>query len=125
MCARGFNNQHKIEEQHDLQAQSRFDSESIDADIYAVMNSQIADKSHRNYDDYNIWLIIFPFDNVIKFPDIIQPNLMGKLIIAHDKDTDKCTRSGAPSKNETTYVMKFDKHYKTLIQILFLPIQSS
>ncbi len=61
-----------VDEQHDLQVQSRFDSDVIDADICAVMKSKIAHKSHRNYDDYNIWLVIFLFDKTIKFPNIIQ-----------------------------------------------------
>ena len=48
-----FNDQHMVEE-HYLQVQSRFNSDVIDADICAVMKSQIAHKSHRKNYDYNI-----------------------------------------------------------------------
>ena len=73
-----------VDEEHDLPVQSRFDSDAIDADICAVMKSQGTDKSQKNCNDYNIQLIIFLLDNAIKFPYIIQPNLIQKLIMTHD-----------------------------------------
>jgi len=74
------------------------DQVQIAADIRDVLRSRISKKSRKTYDDYNTRIIRFFFDNCSQFPNMIHPDLMGILAVAHEEDQSRRTQSGAPSK---------------------------
>ena len=63
-----------------------------------MLNAQIAPSTRSGYNSMNIHLICFFQDNCEKFPNIINPDLMGNLVVADDKDRQRRTKAGKPSK---------------------------
>ena len=74
------------------------DDDEIDADIQHVLQSRIADKTRKNYNDYSIRLLMFLFDHAVKFEGLIPPSILEALQVAQEKDINTLTRSGRPSK---------------------------
>ena len=60
-------------ERIEAQGWALWDDDAIQADINHVVNSRIAKKNRKSYDDYIICLIIFLFDHCDKFPALIPP----------------------------------------------------
>eukprot|EP00956_Cyclotella_meneghiniana_P044102 scaffold301843_cov430-Cyclotella_meneghiniana.AAC.1 len=85
-------------ERIEAQGGALWDDDAIQADINHVVNSRIAKKTRKSYDDYTIRLIIFLFDHRDKFPDLIPPSLLTKLEEAAVSDLHNTTRAGRPKK---------------------------
>ena len=75
-----------------------WDDDAIEADINHVVNSRIAKKTRKSYNDYTIRLIIFLFDHREKFPALIPPGLVTKMEEAAVSDLHNVTRQGRPKK---------------------------
>lgn len=67
-------------------------------DVRITLQACIATGTKNNYERYINHLIIFLFDYATHFPEVIKPDLMGKVIIAHDADLHHRTRSSQPFK---------------------------
>ncbi len=63
-----------------------------------MLNAQIAPSTCSGYNSMNICLICFFQDNCEKFPNIINPDLMGNHVVADDKDHQPRTKAGKPLK---------------------------
>jgi len=63
-----------------------------------MLNAQIAPSTCSGYNSMNIRLICFFQDNCEKFPNIINPDLMGNHVVADDKDRQHRTKAGKPLK---------------------------
>lgn len=74
------------------------DDDAIQADINHVINSRIAKKTRKNYDDYIVRFVMFLFDHREKFPALIPPPLLTKLEAAAVSDLHNVTRRGVPKK---------------------------
>jgi hypothetical protein len=61
-----------------------------------MLNSWITPSTCSGYNRMNICLICFFQDNCEKFPDIIDSDLMGNLVVADDKDHQRRTKAGKP-----------------------------
>ncbi len=61
-----------------------------------MLNSWVTPSNCSEYNSMskNICLICFFQDNCEKFPDIIDPDLMGNLVVADDKDHQRRTKEG-------------------------------
>ena len=73
-----------------------WDDDAIQADINHVVNSRIAKRTRKSYNDYTIRLIIFLFDHRERFPALIPPTLLTKLEAAAVSDLNNLTRAGRP-----------------------------
>jgi hypothetical protein len=80
------------------QAPVLMEDEAIEQDIRHIMRSRVADRSCRNYNDYMVRLIIFLYDNKLKFSDLICPHLLTELDRASQQDAANLTRAGLPKK---------------------------
>ena len=63
-----------------------------------MINAQIAPSTCSGYNGMNIHLICFFQDICEKFPDIINPDLMGNLAVADYKDHQHRTKADKPLK---------------------------
>lgn len=79
----------------------RIDEQEMEADIREVLQARISKRSRTTYDGYLTRFIRFLFDHAAQFPDIIHPDLMGNLIIAHQEDSNRRNNSGRPYKRRT------------------------
>jgi hypothetical protein len=83
----------------EIEPEPLWDDDAIDRDTRHVLRSRVADRARETYNNYTIRFTTFLFDNAEKFPDVICPNLMGQLVIAHEKDQHNVVRrTGLPKK---------------------------
>jgi len=73
-----------------------WDEDAITSDINHVVNSRIAKRTRKSYDDYTVHLIMFLFDHREKFPALIPPGLLTKLEAAALRDLQNTTKGGRP-----------------------------
>lgn len=78
------------------------EDEEPDEETLAILNARIAKSTRRRYNCNNIHLLLFLFDEAVKYPNILNPDLMVQLLHAHEQDAQCRTASGCPSKQRAS-----------------------
>ena len=72
--------------------------EAVDAETRAVMQSRINPSSRAHYDSENTKFILWLFDNREHYNNFLQPALLNKLALQLERDKERRTQAGKPSK---------------------------
>ena len=72
--------------------------EAVDAETRAVMQSRINPSSRAHYDSENTKFILWLFDNREHYSDFLQPALLNELALQLERDKERRTQAGKPSK---------------------------
>ena len=71
----------------------------IDRETAAVMKERVATSTRDGYERRNINFMIWFFDNLEKYPNLLEPTISRQMEAACAKDSHRRTKNGRPSKS--------------------------
>lgn len=78
--------------------ETRYCDQGLYEEISTILNAWIAPSTHSGQNSMKIHLIFSLQDHCKKFPNIINLDLMGRLVVVDDKDHQHRTKVSKPSK---------------------------
>ena len=74
------------------------DDDQLDQDAKDVLNARIVAKTRKGYERDLVRFMLWVFDNLDKYGDMLNPSTLEALTAAHQKDKERRTAAGKPSK---------------------------
>ena len=75
-----------------------FGEDLLDQETRDILQASIASSTCSGYNSTNIRLIRFLHSRCTTYPNVLNPILMGNLLVADEEDRRRMTKSGKPSK---------------------------
>ena len=74
------------------------DDDQLDQDAKDVLDARITPGTRKGYQRDLVRFMLWAFDNLDKYGDIFNPSTLEALTAAHQKDKERRTAAGKPSK---------------------------
>ena len=81
----------------------------IDCDTAAVMKERVATSTRDGYERSNINFIIWFFDNLEEYPNLLEPTIVIQMEAARAKNIQRRTKNGQPSESRESICATFRK----------------